>query len=153
MALSQSISRVYFKIIFFMEGFFGPLLFLFIRFWIAQIFWNSGRCKIQSWPTTIMLFKNEYKVPLLSPDFAAYSATAIELICPVLLIIGFATRFAAIPMLIMAIVIQCTYLCSDEHIYWSTLLGLIICYGPGKISLDFLIRKWLAPKDSGTRFC
>ncbi|MBY0500928.1 MAG: DoxX family protein [Alphaproteobacteria bacterium] len=153
MALSQSICRVYFKIIFFMERFVGPFLFLFIRFWVARIFWDSGRCKIQSWPTTVMLFKNEYKVPFLSADFAAFSATAIELICPILLIIGLASRFAAIPMLIMAAVIQCVYLCSNEHIYWSILLGLIICYGPGKISLDFFIRKWLGPKDKDSQFC
>jgi putative oxidoreductase len=151
MSLPQSINRMYFKIIFFMERFFGPLLFLFIRFWIAKIFWDSGRCKIQSWSTTVMLFKNEYKVPFLSPEFAAYSATTIELICPVLLIIGFASRFAAIPMLIMAAVIQCTYLCTNEHIYWSILLSLIICYGPGKISLDYFIRKWSEPKDLDRR--
>ncbi len=113
---------------------------------MAQVFWDSGVCKFQSWPNTLMLFKYEYKVPIISPDLAAYLATITELTCPVLLVMGFAARLAVIPMLIVTAVIQCTYLCLNEHLYWAMLLGLILCYGPGPISFDFLFRKWALRK-------
>src|SRR5215472_10213507 len=60
------------------------------RFSIAAVFWNAGLTKIASWETTIVLFRDEYKVPLLPPEMAASLATAIELTCPVLLVLGLA---------------------------------------------------------------
>jgi len=48
---------------------------LVVRLWIAEIFFMSGLTKIKSWTTTIALFEDEYKVPLLSAEFAAYIAT------------------------------------------------------------------------------
>ncbi len=154
MALSHSLRKSalvigYFNLLFFIEKYLGPLLFFTIRVWIAIIFWDSGLCKVQSWPTTLMLFKNEYKVPTLSPEIAAYLATVTELSCPILLALGLATRLAAIPMLVMTTVIQCTYLCTNEHLYWAVLLGLLICYGPGQLSLDFFFRKWILRKGNG----
>jgi putative oxidoreductase len=151
--LANPFIKAYIRIILFVEKYLGSLLFLIIRLWIAQVFWHSGTCKMQSWVTTLMLFKNEYKVPFLSPEFSAYSTTSIEIICPILLALGLASRLAVIPMLVVTTVIQCTYLCSNEHLYWAMLLGLILCFGPGRLSLDFLIRKWLMPKDDVSRFC
>jgi len=135
------IVRSYLNIVFFLEKFIGPVLFLFIRIWMGQIFWYSGLSKIQTWDTTLLLFQNEYKVPFLPSDFAAYLTAGTELTCPVLLVIGLASRLAVIPMLIMTAVIQGTYQCSNEHLYWAMLLGLILCYGPGKLSIDFLFRR------------
>ena len=140
--------RAYLSVLFFLEKYIAPCLFLITRVWIARVFWDSGVCKIQSWPTTLMLFKNEYKVPDVSPEIAAYLATITELTCPILLVIGLGARLAAIPMFIMAMVIQCTYLCSNEHLCWAMILGFIICYGPGQLSLDFLIRKRVLRTDS-----
>ncbi|MBS0271144.1 MAG: DoxX family protein [Proteobacteria bacterium] len=138
--------KAYLIALYFLEKYIGGLLFLTIRVWMARIFWDSGVCKAQSWPNTLMLFKYEYKVPVISPDLAAYLATITELTCPILLVIGFASRLAAIPMLIMTAVIQCTYLCLNEHLYWAMLLGLIVCFGPGLFSADFLFRKWVLQK-------
>ncbi len=135
------IVRSYLNIIFFLEMFMGPLLFFFIRIWMAQIFWYSGLSKIQTWDTTILLFQNEYKVPFFSPEVAAYLSAGTELSCPILLVIGLVSRLAVIPLLIMTAVIQSTYQCSNEHLYWAMLLGLILCYGPGKLSLDFFFRR------------
>jgi putative oxidoreductase len=137
----STIVRSYLNIILFLETYIGPLLFFFIRIWMAQIFWYSGLSKIQTWDTTILLFQNEYKVPLLSPEIAAYLAAGTELSCPILLVIGFAARLAVIPMLIMTAVIQSTYQCSYEHLYWAILLGFILCYGPNKISVDYFFRR------------
>src|SRR5215469_15731124 len=74
------------------------LQFIF-RFSIGAVFWNSGLTKVASWQTTVVLFRDEYKVPLLPPELAAYLATAVEPICPVLLVLGFATRLTTLPML------------------------------------------------------
>src|ERR1700752_4119479 len=70
-----------------------------LRFSIAAVFWHSGMTKIASWDTTIALFQDEYRVPILPPELAASLAAAVELTCPVLLVLGLATRFATLPML------------------------------------------------------
>jgi putative oxidoreductase len=90
---------------------------------------------------TLAAFRLDYKVPLLSPELAAYTTTIIEIICPVLLAIGLASRLAAIPMLIITGVIQFTYMHFYEHVYWAILLGMIIARGPGVLSIDYLISR------------
>jgi putative oxidoreductase len=140
------IGQTYIKFTNFLDTFGSALFMLFIRIWMAQIFWYSGLTKISNWPATIYLFQYEYKVPELPVEFAAISATTIELVCPVLITIGFMTRLSAIPMLIMAIVIETTFLKLTEQIYWMILLGMIIIQGPGKLSLDYWIKRKLAKK-------
>ena len=150
-AKGSSILRLYLQTILVLGLFVGPVLYLLSRLWMADIFWNSGLSKIGSWSTTLLLFENEYKVPFLSPEIAAYLATIIELSCPILLVLGLASRLAVIPMLIMTAVIQFTYLSANENFYWAILLGLILCYGPGQLSLDFLFREWLGGKVKSKR--
>jgi putative oxidoreductase len=120
------------------------LQFLF-RFSIAYIFWNAGIVKIQSWLPTVALFANEYRVPFLPPELAAMLATAIELTCPVLLVLGLATRLATLPMLGMTIVIQ-TFVYPDLwhiHLLWATILLFVLTRGPGAISLDHVLARAL----------
>src|SRR3990167_5939128 len=153
MALSQTLLKSrwvkgYMSLLFFFEKFIGPFLFLTVRIWMARIYWDSGLTKIQSWPTTIMLFKQVYKVPDISPTLAAFLTTLVELSCPVLLVMGLATRIASIPMLVVVLVIEFTFLARPEHLYWMMLLTLLICYGPGTISVDFCLRKWLLGRDN-----
>ena len=126
----------------------GILQFLF-RFAIAAVFWNSGLTKIASWQTTIVLFRDEYKVPLLPADLAATLASAIELTCPVLLVIGLATRLATLPMLAMTFVIAVFVYPEDwiEHLGWAAFLAFILTRGPGPLALD----RWLAPLVYGRR--
>ncbi len=75
-------------------NFLKPYADLLARFWVAKVFFLSGLTKIQSWDTTIMLFTNQYHVPLLSPVFAAYLGTGFELVLPILLVLGFGGRIA-----------------------------------------------------------
>ena len=128
------------------------LQFLF-RICIAMVFWNAGVVKIQSWEPTVALFANEYKVPLLSPQLAAMLATSVELTCPILLILGLATRVATLPMLGMTFVIQ-TFVYPDLwliHLTWTTILLFILTRGPGAISLDHLFAKRVSMIPSGAR--
>ena len=124
------------------------LQFLF-RICIGAVFWNSGLTKIASWQSTIVLFRDEYKVPLLPPELAATLGATVELTCPVLLALGLATRLATLPMLGMTFVIEVFVYPQDwiEHLTWASLLLFILTRGPGAISLDH----WLAPVVLGKR--
>jgi len=126
-----------------MERFPLGVLQFFFRFTIAAVFWKSGLTKIASWFSTVALFTNEYRVPVLPPEVAAYMAATIELTCPVLLVFGLATRLATLPMLGMTFVIETFVYPEDwlEHLTWATTLLFILTRGPGPISLDHFIAK------------
>lgn len=132
----QKAIKLYQTTIYFLETYCFSALVFFMRLWMAKIFWFSGLTKISSWPTTVALFTNLYKIPVIPPTLAAFLSTATELTCPILLTLGLATRFAAIPMLIMTAVIQCTYAPCLDNAYWAFLLGTIFLYGPGRYSMD-----------------
>jgi putative oxidoreductase len=116
---------------------------IFFRLGVGLAFWRSGQTKIQSWDTTLALFSDEYRVPLLSPEIAAYMATAVELTAPVLLLFGFATRLGAAAMLGMTIVIQAFVYPQSypTHVLWAGPLLYLVLRGPGVLSIDHLIRK------------
>jgi putative oxidoreductase len=114
------------------------------RLSIAAIFWRSGQTKVSGFAIrdeTFVLFREEYKVPLLPPDLAAYLATAAEHVFPILLVVGFATRLSALGLLGMTAVIQLFVYPGawPEHGLWATLLLWIVARGPGVVSLDHLI--------------
>ena len=120
------------------------LILLIARIAIANIFWRSAQTKINGFSLreeTFFLFREEYKVPLLPPELAAYLATIAELTLPILLVIGLATRLSALGLVAMTLVIQLFVIPGGwpEHLLWFALLGLIIARGPGAISLDHLI--------------
>lgn len=117
------------------------LLQLLFRVTIGDVFWSAGMTKIASWQTTIVLFRQEYKVPVLPPELAATLAASVELSCPVLLVLGFASRLATLPMLGMTFVIEAFVYPEDwnEHLIWASLLLFILTQGPGPLSLDHLI--------------
>jgi NADH dehydrogenase FAD-containing subunit/uncharacterized membrane protein YphA (DoxX/SURF4 family) len=122
----------------------GPLLDLFIRLWLAGIFWASGMVKLQSWTIALYLSAHEYPVSWLDPVTAAWLGETIEIVCPPLLVFGLATRFAALPMLILSLVIQFSYQALDQHLFWAILFGWFVVKGAGPISLDALIGRGIA---------
>ncbi len=113
-----------------------------MRLWVAKVFWDSGNAKLSDWEGTLLLFAEEYKVPFISPDFAAYSGTAVELVAPILITVGFASRFGAAALLVMTAVIEFTYMHFDIHQVWALMLSLILLQGPGKVSIDHFIRQY-----------
>jgi putative oxidoreductase len=118
------------------------LQFIF-RFSIGSVFWNAGLTKIMSWQTTVVLFRDEYRVPILPPEIAADLATAIELSCPILLVLGLGARLATLPMLAQTLVIEVFVYPEDwiEHLMWVAMLLFILSRGPGVISVDRWIRR------------
>jgi putative oxidoreductase len=139
----------------FAETWLAPVVFLAIRLWMAEIFFRSGLLKLQNLSGAVFLFTDVHPVPFLAPWLAAYLVTAIELVCPTLLALGLAARLAALPMLAMALVIQFVVGSADpafyltEHYYWMFLLAVIITKGPGRLSLDHLLARRLAPAQPG----
>jgi putative oxidoreductase len=122
------------------------ILQLIFRFSIASVFFKSGHAKILSWDTTILLFANEYRVPVLSPQTAASLAASFELGCSALILLGLLTRFATLPLLAMVFVIQ-TFVYPEnwvEHLTWAAMLVFLLTRGPGPLSLDRLLKGWLA---------
>src|SRR5580693_590190 len=117
------------------------LLALPMRFAVATVFWNSGTTKLASWDTTLQLFADEYRLPLVPPELAAYMAASIELTTPFLLMLGFLTRPAAFVLLGMTTVIEIFVYPQawPTHIQWAAMLLVLLCRGAGKLSLDHLI--------------
>lgn len=124
----------------------SPLWFLYIRYWLADVFWRSGLVSISDWENNINLFTYEFKVPLISPELAAYLSTAVELICPVLLILGFGTRLAALAILCTALIIELTYMHQLEHILWMLASSLLVFKGAEKLSVDYLLSRTVFKK-------
>jgi len=114
------------------------------RISLASVFWASGLTKIASWQTTIVLFRDEYKVPLLPPELAAYMGTAAELGCSVLIFFGLASRLATLPLIALTLVIELFVYPEDwsEHLIWLSMLLFILARGPGPLSLDALVKRF-----------
>jgi len=89
---------------------------------------------------TTLLFEDEYQVPFMSPEFAGQAAILGETVLPFMLIFGIGTRFGALGLLGMTLVIQTVYPhLFYDHMVWAAALIGILLLGPGKISLDKLI--------------
>jgi putative oxidoreductase len=121
-----------------------PLAALLARLYVAQVFFLSGLTKLRDWGTTLALFTDEYKVPLLSPQIAAAMGTAGELVLPVLLVLGLAGRFSALGLFVVnaVAVISLSEIAPaalQQHILWGTLLAALAIYGLGPWSVD----RWL----------
>lgn len=116
------------------------------RVYIAQVFFKAGLTKISDWETTLFLFEEEYHVPLLPFELAAYLGTASELLLPILLVIGFMTRFSALSLFFVNIV---AVISLEEiapaayylHVVWGLLLAQIAIYGGGFVSADRVLQR------------
>ena len=144
-----------------------PITDLLVRLWVAYAFYASGVTKVTSgsinllgfqfpYPTsltptstTITLFQYEYAVPLLSPTLAAYMGTVTEILLPVFIALGLTGRYAAIGLFFFNIVAVLSYPPAQtgagfvQHQAWGLLLLVTICHGPGKLSLDYLIGRFM----------
>lgn len=120
-----------------------PLL---ARLVVGWIFAESGWGKINSIEPVIDFFTS---LELPAPAFQAYLVAYTELIAGALLMLGLATRYASIPLIITMIValIKVTapeadalsdYLAASEFLYIALMIWLMV-FGGGKVSLDAVI--------------
>jgi putative oxidoreductase len=129
-----------------------PLLLLAARLYVSLIFFRAGMLKIVDWSSTLVLFRDTYKVPVLPPELAAYVGAFGELMFPVLLALGLAGRLGAAGLFVVNVMAVASYLdlfgfeCPagiNSHYYWGSILLALVAFGPGKISLDeFLLQRF-----------
>lgn len=116
------------------------------RLYVAQVFFLSGLTKIRDWSVTLALFQDEYHVPLLPPELAAYMGTAGELGLPLLLVLGLGTRFAALGLSfvnVMAVLslAEIAPAALAGHHLWGVLLVLVALWGAGRWSVDAVMSR------------
>ena len=131
------------------------LVQLVLRFALAMPFWKSGILKWDGFfrlsDTAVTLFTDEFMLhlpggpyPFPAPTVMAFLSGCAEITFPILLVLGLATRFAALGLLFMTLVVELTV--PDGwpiHITWAAMALAIMAWGPGRVSLDYLIRRVL----------
>jgi len=121
-------------------------LALFGRLYVAQAFFLSGLTKLRDWDTTLALFQDEYHVPLLPPELAAYMGTCGEIALPVLLVAGLTGRFAPLGLSVVNVmaVLSLTDIAPaalQQHISWGIVLAALAVFGTGRWTLDQLMER------------
>jgi putative oxidoreductase len=126
-----------------------------LRFALAVPFWRSG---IQKWDGfldlnqfAVLLFSIEFKLHLPggpyafpAPGLVAFLSGSAEVLFPVLLVLGLATRLAALGLLLMTLVIQLTVPDGwPTHLAWAAMAFALMAWGPGRISLDYWIGRYM----------
>ena len=129
-----------------LQKYIEPLILLLARLWVANVFWKAGYLKVTTWDSTLYLFEEEYQVPIIPWELAAYLGTAAELILPVFLVLGlFARPMAAILFLfnIMAVISYPVIWEGGfyDHQLWGALILMNVMWGAGKISLDHILTR------------
>ncbi len=123
----------------------ASLYTLMMRVAIFLVFFQSARTKVEGLlmikESTFFLFQYEYALPLLPPHLAAYMATYSEHFFSLLILLGLATRFAALPLLGMTLVIQIFVYpeAYTVHLSWAAMLVALAALGGGRFSLDHLL--------------
>lgn len=131
------------------------LVLLVLRFALAVPFWKSGILKWDGFlrlsDTAVTLFTDEFMLhlpggpyPYPAPALMAFLSGCAEITFPILLVLGFATRFAALGLLVMTLIVELTV--PDGwpiHLTWAAMALALIAWGPGFFSLDALFRRLL----------
>jgi putative oxidoreductase len=112
-----------------------------MRLAVGATFFKSGMLKYQSFDNAIALFRDEYRLPVLPPELAAYMGTTVELTAPVLLVLGVFARVGAAALLAMTLTIQFLVYPENwpEHLMWGSILAYVLSRGPGALSIDRVI--------------
>jgi putative oxidoreductase len=132
----------------------APIVDLAARLYIAKVFFSSGWNKITDWASTLYLFREEYHVPLLPPEWAAVLGTGGELSLSVMLAFGLFTRFSACGLFVLNIVAVVSYYDSlkdspaaiQDHLEWAIIIALLIVGQVRALTVDhLLLRRFFRP--------
>ena len=131
-----------------------PSLVQFVmRVALAVPFWRSGVLKWSGFlklsDTAVTLFADEFMLHLPggpyhypAPAVMAFLSGCGEITFPVLLVLGLATRFAALGLLLMTLIVELTVPGGwPMHITWAAMALGIMAWGPGRFSIDFWLQK------------
>ena len=122
----------------------GPVLDVLVRWSLAQMFLVSAILKLSDWDHALDLARYEYPVIWLDPAAAAWLGVGVEFCGAILLAAGLSTRFAALALAALSLVIQFEYRALDAHLFWAVLLIWSVVRGGGGFSLDRLLAPGLA---------
>jgi putative oxidoreductase len=128
-----------------------------LRLALATPFFRSGMTRWDGFlslsPSTTYLFEEEFKLHLFGgqysfpwPDLVAHVVATAEITLPILLVLGLATRFAGLALLVMTGVIELVVPdgWANFHIHWAAEAIAITAFGPGPLSMDRAIQRlWL----------
>ncbi len=120
-----------------------PYVELIIRLWVAKLFFLFGIQQLMHWTADLQIVVEENPFPLLAPIVSAYLSTGANLICAILLALGFMTRYASLPLLILGVITQFRFEPFDTQLFWIALFCWYAIHGAGPISLDNLLRRGL----------
>jgi putative oxidoreductase len=125
-----------------------PVVLLVARCYVAWAFFSSGLTKLRDWDSTLLLFEYEYQVPVLPYELAAYLGTAAEIVLPLLLIAGLASRLSALGLFFVNIVAvisleEIAPAAYAEHVLWGVLLAQVVIFNGGRFALDRILDKQL----------
>jgi len=97
----------------------------------------------------VLLFSDVFKLHLPggpysfpAPEVMAFMSGSVEILAPIFLVLGLATRFAALALLVMTGIVELTV--PDGwpiHITWAAMALCIMAWGPGRLSLDYGVQK------------
>ncbi len=141
-----------YNLIIYVGRFLQPFLLLVMRLFWGYGFFMAGSGKFQDMGKIIEFFKS---VGIAAPEFNAYLVGTVEILCGILLIVGFASRFAAIPLIITMVTALATFhreavmsiLNNFEAFSMQGPIGylltalVVFCFGPGLFSIDAIIKK------------
>jgi putative oxidoreductase len=123
---------------------------LIARLTVGVLFVSTGWGKVHNL-AKVTAFFGELHIP--APAFNATLASFTELLCGALLVVGLASRLAALPLMVTMTVAILTAKLEEIHglpdlfgeVEWTYLVLLLIIavFGPGKASLDTLVRSRL----------
>ncbi|MGB3472960.1 MAG: FAD-dependent oxidoreductase [Erythrobacter sp.] len=122
---------------------FWPFTDIVIRLFVAQAFFRSGLVKAANWDTAVYLAANEYPVTWMEPVTAASVGLTIELVGPVLLVLGLFSRPAALAMAVLTAVSQAVYVPTTTNLMLIAILAWYVVSGPGAFSLDRILASGL----------
>ncbi|PKG38049.1 DoxX family protein [Psychromonas sp. Urea-02u-13] len=123
-----------------------PVALLVARFYVGWAFFSSGLTKLNNWDSTLFLFEEEYNVPFLPFELAAYMGTVAEILLPLLLMTGLASRFSALGLFFVNIVAvisleEIAAAAYAQHVLWATLLLQIVIFSGGRFAFDSLLKR------------
>lgn len=131
-----------------------------LRLIMARVFFLDGQSRVEGLRLPISLpdFDVSLILPLqvrletfgaslsplpLPPALVAHVVGYAEFILPILLVLGLATRFAAVSLLILTVFFQ-LYVMPEAlwtaHVFWAGALLVLLSQGPGQASVDAIIR-------------
>jgi putative oxidoreductase len=150
MSALDRLARVHAQIATGLDRLQAPAL-LAMRLHVSWQFLKSGWLKLTEWNTTIYLFTDEYRVPLLPPTVAAVAGTAGELVFPALLVLGLFSRIGALGLFAvnaLAVIAYRHVLLADgyeaalaQHVLWGVMLGVLAVVGPGRWAIDHWLER------------